>query len=166
MSEIYQTSNAPCTYGNMITIRGSNSGAGQLILGWSGQDNVTENVYYRSHRDTVTGGWGPWVCLSGKASITTTSLGQTWYRKYSDGWIEQGGYVTSGGSTLTAFTFPIAFTTAIRTIHLEPNATGGEYWNAEIRIIESSLTSFSVKSVQAHSVGSWKFDFYWFAAGY
>ena len=104
--------------------------------------------------------------LTGKASITTTSLGQSWYRVYSDGWIEQGGYAKSGGSTSTAFTFPKAFTTAIRTIHLEPNCTGGEYWNAEIRIVASSLTSFNVQSVQAHSVGSWAFNFYWYAAGY
>lgn len=123
-------------------------------------------MFHRSY-NTTDQVWGAWTKpAAGKASITTTSLGQSWYRVYSDGWIEQGGYAKSGGSTSTAFTFPKAFTTAIRTIHLEPNCTGGEYWNAEIRIVASSLTTFNVQSVQAHSVGSWAFNFYWYAAGY
>lgn len=39
-----------------------------------------------------------------KASITATyTSGTNWYRKWSDGWIEQGGQndVASGGSTIT-----------------------------------------------------------------
>lgn len=37
----------------------------------------------------------------------TTSSGYTWYRKYSDGWVEQGGMQNIGNSNRTV-TFPIA----------------------------------------------------------
>ena len=61
MVEIYNTSSTPSSYGNIINLRGETSkGAGQIFCGWSGTDSVTEGVAYRSHRDTSTGGWGPW----------------------------------------------------------------------------------------------------------
>lgn len=31
-----------------------------MLLGWSGNDSTTANIYYRSHRDTSSGGWGSW----------------------------------------------------------------------------------------------------------
>lgn len=58
MGTIYNTTNAPVTYGNLINIYGS--GSGQIIFGWSGADSVTEHIWYRSHRDTSTGGYGAW----------------------------------------------------------------------------------------------------------
>lgn len=60
LTEAYNAS-TPTSFGNIINVIGANSGgAGQLFLGWSGADSVTEHLYYRSHRDTTTGGWGPW----------------------------------------------------------------------------------------------------------
>ena len=55
MSEVYDNG-YPTTFGNMLNVAGS--GTGQLLLGWSGNDNTTEHLWYRSHRDTSTGGWG------------------------------------------------------------------------------------------------------------
>lgn len=60
LTEAYNAS-TPTSFGNIINVIGANSGgAGQLFLGWSGADSVTEHLYYRSHRNTTTGGWGPW----------------------------------------------------------------------------------------------------------
>lgn len=60
LTEAYNA-NTPTSFGNIINVIGANSGgAGQLFLGWSGADSVTEHLYYRSHRDMNTGGWGPW----------------------------------------------------------------------------------------------------------
>lgn len=58
MGTVYNTTNAPVTYGNLINIYGS--GSGQIIFGWSGTDSTTEHIWYRSHRDTSTGGYGAW----------------------------------------------------------------------------------------------------------
>lgn len=60
LTEAYNAS-TPTSFGNIINVIGAGAGgAGQLFLGWSGADSVTEHLYYRSHRDTTTGGWGPW----------------------------------------------------------------------------------------------------------
>lgn len=61
MVEVYKESSTPVSYGNIINVRGETSlGAGQILCGWSGTDSTTEEVAYRSHRDTSTGGWGSW----------------------------------------------------------------------------------------------------------
>lgn len=56
----YNTINAvPVPFGNIINAIGE--GSGQLLLEWSGRDNNTGNIYYRSHRDNASsGGWSPW----------------------------------------------------------------------------------------------------------
>lgn len=60
LTEAYNES-TPTSFGNIINVIGAGArGAGQLFLGWSGTDSVTEHLYYRSHRDVPTGGWGPW----------------------------------------------------------------------------------------------------------
>lgn len=60
LTEAYSAS-TPTSFGNIINVIGAGAGgAGQLFLGWSGSDSVTEHLYYRSHRDVNTGGWGPW----------------------------------------------------------------------------------------------------------
>lgn len=64
LTEAYSAS-TPTSFGNIINVIGAGAGgAGQLFLGWSGADSVTEHLYYRSHRDTTTGGWGPWKTVA------------------------------------------------------------------------------------------------------
>lgn len=71
----------------------------------------------------------PIVCLSASSRGS-----QSWYRKYSDGWIEQGGWyrVNSASGTIT---FPIAFSTTNITV-----TTG-------IRLGGNYVTTFGVNSV-------------------
>lgn len=61
MTETYNDSNTPSSYGNIINISGS--GTGQLLCEWSGSDTGIGHLYYRSHRDTSTGGWRPWITI-------------------------------------------------------------------------------------------------------
>ena len=59
MTRTYGDSSAmPCSYGNVLNMAGG--GSSQLLLGWSGSDSTTAYIYYRSHRDTTSGGWGAW----------------------------------------------------------------------------------------------------------
>ena len=55
----------PTTYGNIMTMYGS--GAGQLLLGWSGSSSTTAgvraNAYIRSQRDTADTLWSDWYTL-------------------------------------------------------------------------------------------------------
>lgn len=81
MSTVYNNG-YPVPYGNVLNVAGG--GSGQLLLGWSGNDNTTEHLWYRSHRDTSTGGWGEWnkvayvndltwSNISGKPNVATKS---------------------------------------------------------------------------------------------
>lgn len=58
MTRTYTNSGMPCNYGNVLNMAGG--GSSQLLLGWSRSDSTTAYIYYRSHRDTSTGGWGSW----------------------------------------------------------------------------------------------------------
>lgn len=64
----------PCSYGNVLTLRGvNNTGCGQLLLGWTG-DTTRGKIYYRSKRDVSTTGWSEWGELAFKADIKTYTL--------------------------------------------------------------------------------------------
>ena len=71
MSEVYDNG-YPTTYGNVLNVAGA--GAGQLLLGWSGNDNTTEHLWYRSHRDTSTGGWGAWQKIGYVSDLTWSNI--------------------------------------------------------------------------------------------
>ena len=62
----------PTTYGNVLNVAGA--GAGQLLLGWSGNDNTTEHLWYRSHRDTSTDGWGTWQKIAYVSDLTWSNI--------------------------------------------------------------------------------------------
>ena len=72
LTQSYDDSAAPTTYGNILNIVGA--GTGQLFMGWSGNDSTTEHLYYRSHRDTSTGGWGKWNTIIDSSNIGTQSV--------------------------------------------------------------------------------------------
>lgn len=72
VTQSYIDSSAPSNYGNILNVVGA--GTGQLFMGWSGVDNTTEHLYYRSHRDTSTGGWGKWNTIIDSSNIGSQSV--------------------------------------------------------------------------------------------
>lgn len=62
----------PTSYGNVLNVAGN--GTGQLLLGWSGNDSTTEHLWYRSHRDTSTGGWGTWQKIAYVSDLTWSNI--------------------------------------------------------------------------------------------
>ena len=72
VTQSYGDSSAPSRYGNILNVVGK--GTGQLFMGWSGADNTTEHLYYRSHRDTSTGGWGKWNTIIDSSNIGSQSV--------------------------------------------------------------------------------------------
>ena len=71
MTQVYNNG-YPTSYGNVLNVAGS--GTGQLLLGWSGNDNTTEHLWYRSHRDTSTGGWGEWNKVAYVNDLTWSNI--------------------------------------------------------------------------------------------
>ena len=72
VTQSYGDSSAPSKYGNILNVVGQ--GTGQLFMGWSAVDNTTEHLYYRSHRDTSTGGWGKWNTIIDSSNIGSQSV--------------------------------------------------------------------------------------------
>lgn len=54
--------------------------------------------------------WSVWKQTDGQCAITDYwHSGVNWWRKWSDGWIEQGGYTPRSIDGFSSVTFPIAF---------------------------------------------------------
>lgn len=103
MTQNYNDSTTPCSYGNIINVAGA--GSNQIFCEWKGSDSTSGGIWYRSHRDTSTGGWGAWrqVWLSGD-SVT----GAVWndYAECRESDCEEFGYVLmeNGDDTLSKTT--------------------------------------------------------------
>lgn len=99
--------------------------------------------------------------LNTKAYITETwSNGTSWYRKYSDGWIEQGGEYTKERDTNITVTFPVAFK--------DTNYTISTSHYSRLTSSEPPVCDFTVKTNTgfAHNYGSWGSKIGWVACGY
>lgn len=81
-----------------------------------------------------------------------------WYRKYSDGWIEQGGYVEAPGT----YSFHIGFTNVpvdVRVQHMNRSLGGAEWWNSTI-VTSRTTSNFTFSS------GGGNAGYCWIACGY
>lgn len=108
---------------------------------------------------------------SPKAYVTDTwSSGTNWYKKYSDGWIEQGGKF-NGSSVSWSYgaNFSITLNTAFSNTNytIVGNAlttkTSG-YASSAIVFNQTSTTNAFCRVIQEHSGGS--VDVNWYACGY
>ena len=91
--------------------------------------------------------------------VTTYRSGTTWYRKYSDGWIEQGG-VTSITNGRGSVTFPTAFSSTDYTA-----LTGLSNVNNQASYLVQHDNR--TKTSMGLFYGSYSFDgVYWYACGY
>lgn len=95
--------------------------------------------------------------------ITSTSLSQSWYCVYSNGFIAQGGYINSQeGRTTRTVTFPKAFTNTTYAVLSNGNeggaggATGGEiYWNVTQVKAKTKTTCNITASCEEQIAISW-----------
>ena len=95
-----------------------------------------------------------------KPHITQTwSNSTSWYRRYSDGWIEQGGEFRKPRDTKTTVTFPLAFKNTNYTLATSLYDTEGG---------NSPVGSFLSKTKTGfiHNGNSWAVTWGWFACGY
>lgn len=93
----------------------------------------------------------------------TAGNNYTWYRKYADGWVEQGGYATTSGNTGAQITLPVTMSDAHYLINGTCNndTTGGVF---HFMIYENQTTTgFAASPAYA---GEWRTGaFYWQVSG-
>ena len=91
--------------------------------------------------------------------VETWSSGTSWYRKWSDGWIEQGGNTTSSSSTATT-TLPTAFSDTNYTV-VATSKNGSSGSNPRYNVSNKKTTTFDVW------FGSYStYAYEWYACGY
>ena len=126
------------------------------------------NVYTRARN--ASGTWGSWIkILTSKDTtgyITTQwNSGASWYRKWSNGWIEQGGLFTHTGTWATV-SLNTSFTATNYTIvtgSIQYSDDGNGY--AVIRASNKTKTSF--QCADKWDLGQYKKGkMYWYACGY
>lgn len=97
--------------------------------------------------------WGG-KSLTGGLTVVAESYGaNSWYRKYSDGWIEQGGQATFPSQGSLVITFPLAFSNTHYTPIFSTNINGTSWLTA------LGETSFTL-GTNGVGAGVW-----WFACG-
>lgn len=114
---------------------------------------------------TLNWGTGRVVC------VDSWSDGLTWYRKYSDGWIELGGYSTTFSKTSTYaktlnVTYPIAFSNDSYSIVAMCDSTTTSNF---VGYIDKTSTSITLESMVKYSTGGTankSKSICWYACGY
>lgn len=92
----------PCYYGNVLNAQGSvKKGAGQLLLGWSGNTNGIEHLYYRNKRDNAST-WSDWKTIAFTSDdITGNAATATKATQDKNGLQIDTGYLKLAGGTVT-----------------------------------------------------------------
>lgn len=107
---------------------------------------VPLNLSYNSLRDKP------------KAHITTTwHSGTSWYRKWSDGWIEQGGRITTRTTTIS---FHTAFKDTNYMITVSQNGSASANVS-RVAISARATSNFTIQVIEDAMP-----PFSWFACGY
>ena len=84
--------------------------------------------------------------------------GTQWYRKYSDGWIEQGGYEGDATFNTLPVTLLVPFSNTNYTI-LAVAKTAGSVKGIRARILDAS-------TIELQRIDSPNINGFWFACGY
>jgi hypothetical protein len=102
----------------------------------------------------------------GRASayITETwNSGTSWYRKYSDGWVEQGGFYTSGNNLV----FHTPFSNTDYVIVCCPASGSSSQYNASTIVYQTTKTTTTVTvSCRYNGAGNSGIHAMWYACGY
>ena len=128
-----------------------------------GTGNGTTNHELKGTPDGQLTWDGKTILNDGRDAVTTThTVGSgtsfVWYRKYPSGWVEQGGFVASGA---TSITFPVAFAnTDYCLLRTRLTQVGSDISDHCQNISTRSATGFTLDATYAPTNGSW-----WYACG-
>lgn len=159
-------------YGNSDTVQppAVNVIIGEYVVGSVAALGEADAESLLASVTTLEGNVGALENGVGRASAYITETwheGTEWYRKWSDGWIEQGGYIATTSSVVNGkiVTFPIAFSDANYTLlgGVLTKATAENMAAANLSAgFSKTATSFST-DVTSQTYGQGK---QWYACGY
>ena len=179
------TLNIPATYSGRTNYDGLTDGY-QEVTSIRESGHITSNIryYQKIYRDIGNAGreffrvisgstfypWHEYVILSeSNKTVDDKNIVTSWYRKYSDGWIEQGGYAT-GEYTLGYIdvTFPIPFTNKPVQINVWGDLT--DDWFTATTTQTSGMNSTAFGAIGVTTTTKFRLskygDHHWYACGY
>lgn len=98
--------------------------------------------------------------------MQTWSNGTSWYRKYSDGWIEQGGFYYKGSAVdnpLQTVTLPTPFSTRTYVVSTMPLGTGTSF--SAVLGCDCYTASYRTTSKFTIHMNGGYFGYEWYATG-
>lgn len=140
--------------------------AQNLFTGAEGEITMTTDTKeLRIHDGTKAGGFRVPTLVA--VQYPSAANNYTWYRKYSDGWVEQGGMdeANTYGTTAKAITLPITMADGSYTVLLTKFAsTTGDLDGAGVapQVAEITTTGFKWSVTYTSSLGR---KIRWFVAG-
>ena len=178
--------------GNYLPVTGGVM-SGELTMQGGTKINLNSNLaigrgYLHKYNDTTwlvnTNSAGATSCyvslsdngtieLHGNVSFNNASLrsvtavyasGSNWYRKWSDGWLEQGGYGGIGSRASTVVTFLQSFAVVPCVNVTAVNHVGGWNYAATLGVWDQNATNFTVCQVSEEFDSYW-IGFNWYACG-
>lgn len=152
----------------------------QLILsGGEGENGSVEAGVFAINAANITNGcalfgypngaltWGGHDVLRLEGTKKSAD-GSWWYRKYSDGYIEQGGVFDNGSNARgisTAITFLAPFSSSIYSAQVTPGAINPINWDGTVIVRERTATSMTI-AFWGNGTAITARYLYWFACGY
>lgn len=101
----------------------------------------TDTNGLRIHDGTTTGGFDVPVLVA--VQRPTADNNYTWYRKYSDGWVEQGGEYSGNGTTVA---LPITMGNAKYQVHINKQSAPSYWATTDLTVGARTDSSFTVNT--------------------
>lgn len=160
---IHLTAGTSATGGAYFRLYGKDHSTGKGQFSLTATDGTTTNTKALTGKPDGSLTWGgkDVVCVKSWKS----SDGSSWYRKYSDGWIEQGGVGKSDGDTIQ--TLPVPFTNSVYAVFVTPQNYGyGQSYGTKDRTTTGFkiVEGWNCEGDQVESNNG--YDVFWHACGY
>lgn len=140
--------------------------ANDVFIGAEGEitmDTVTKGL--RVHDGSLRGGYKVPTLVAVQYPSAVNNY--TWYRKYSDGWVEQGGIATTDGSNPTPITLPVEMEDASYIPFIQGRTQADGYANAGWQVMpvgtatsqQTSTKFYAQASITGYNLGfGWRVE--------
>ena len=125
-----------------LQIRRGTTAENDVFTGAVGELTMdTDTNGMRIHDGNTTGGFDVPVLVA--VQRPTADNNYTWYRKYSDGWVEQGGEYSGNGTTVA---LPITMGNAKYQVHINKQSAPSYWATTDLTVGARTVSSFTVNT--------------------
>jgi hypothetical protein len=127
---------------------------------------VSDTKGLRLHDGHTTGGFEVPVLV--EVQRATAENNYTWFRKWSDGWVEMGGQSVTNSGNPTAVNLPVTLTSTLYFVFIQGETGTDGYSNAQWQVMPIATTTSPKSTSKFYAQGSisgYNLKFYWRVEG-